>query len=307
MGTVTATAGIHWLTLATSAPMEHVEDVFGGLGDPEAPGGFGHPSRRVHDSGAVVYCGSRAEGQPIVINAPGEVCEVWAEPLLAYSVELGAWVTRADFALDVQPPELARKRLQQMHRAFRQGRCDTSMRRDSWDLIMNDREGEGWTLYLGGKQSQLRIRAYDRRGPLRIEPQWRPPRDVGQVLPELVLKHGPAHWWRSTARAVKFPMPWYRELLDEPSQVLPQIPDVSAEFEQVLQQLIQQWGQSFWVFRRMGISLEDLERAPGRLRGSQVAKLKAWARAGSAMGYDGAALARAAEALAPRRYSRAKG
>lgn len=306
MGTVSATAGVHWLTSATSAPEDHVEDVFGGLGDPEQPGGFGHPYRRVHDSGAVIYCGSSRAEQPIVINAPGEVCEVWSDRLLAYSVELEAWVTRGDFALDIQPPELARRRLLQMHRAFRQGRCETNMRRDSWDLVMNDREGEGWTLYLGGKQSQLRIRAYDRRGPLRIETQWRPPREVGQVLPELVLKHGAAHWWRSTARQVKFPMPWYRELLDEPSQVLPQLPDATAEFEQVLAQLQQQWGQVLWACRRMGLGLETLERVPGRLRGSQVAKLKAWARSAKSMGYDGDALARAAEALGPRRR-RSKG
>ena len=293
--------------MATSAPVEHVEDVFKGLGDPESPGGFGHPSRRVHESGAVVYCGSHVAGQPVVINAPGEVCEVWTEPLLAYSVELEAWVTRGDFSLDVQPADLARRRLQQMHRAFRQGRCETAMRRDSWDLIMNDREGEGWTLYLGGKQSQLRIRAYDRRGPLRIETQWRPPRAVGQVLPELVLKHGAAHWWRSTARAVKFPMPWYRELLEEPSQVIPHIPDASAELEQVIQQLSHQWGQVLWACGKLGMTLDTLQRAPERLRGSQVAKLKAWARAGKSMGYDGDALARAADELSPRRYRKSKG
>ncbi len=299
MGTVTATAGVHWLTMGTDAPMDHVEDVFGGLGEPERPGAYGHPFKRVHESGAAVYCGSRLAGQPLVVNVPGEVCETWAEPILVYSVELDAWLTRGDFALDVHPPDLARKRLREMHRAFRAGRCETNMRRDSWDLITNSRAGEGWTLMLGGKTAQLRMRAYDRRGPLRIETQWRPERDVGRELPELILKHGAGHWWRSTAAAVKFPMPWYRELLEQPAQVIPQVPQVGAALAEALEQFSQQWGQALWAFGMLGLGLEDLQRIPEALRGSQVAKLVAWGQAGKSLGYDGDRLITEARKLGP--------
>lgn len=74
--------GIHWWTAATLESELAVERVMGGLGPPEGPGAFGHPAKRYHESGTAVYCGSKQPGQPIVINAPGEVCEaglsVWS-------------------------------------------------------------------------------------------------------------------------------------------------------------------------------------------------------------------------------------
>lgn len=290
MGAVQATAGVHWLTLATSADEQHVDECLGGLGAPERPGGFGHPCHRVHESGARVYCGSRFDEQPIVINAPGEVCEGWADPLLGFGVELEAWVTRCDFACDVEPADLARRRMFEMKRAFRAGRCETNMKRDSFTEERSYGPDSGFTFYFGGKTARLRMRAYDRRGPLRIETQWRPERNVGEVLPESILKHGAAHWWRSTAAACKFPMPWYRELLDAPRQVLPQLPDVAGALDEVLTQFRQQWGAALWAFGLLGMTLEDLQHVPERLRGSQGAKLLSWARAADASGGDGGKL-----------------
>lgn len=158
---------------------------------------------------------------------------------------------------------------------------------------MNDREGEGWTLYLGGKTSQLRWRIYDRRGPLRLEAQWRPERDVGRELPEMLMSKGPEHWWRSLAKpTLGFNMPWLRELIDGPAQALWHQPRVDAMLEDALEQFREQWGLTLWALSQLGFTIQDLQTDPGRLRGSQAAKFTAWASSAQARGYDGEKLAR---------------
>ena len=285
--------GVHWWTAATRCSEDDVRRVMGGLSRADTPGGFGHPWRRVHESGAAVYCGSRVKGQPVVINAPGEVCELWALQLAGWSADLGAWVTRVDLANDVEPAGLARKRLRSMHRAWRSGSCETTMRRQSCELIVNDAEDAGWTLYLGGRSSELRWRVYDRRGPLRIEGQWRPARDVGNVVPELLLNNGPDHLWRSLARpTLGFKMPWLRELIDGPAAGIWHEPRVSALLDDVLQQFNEQWGLTLWALGQLGLQLDDLQTIPKRLRGSQAAKFLSWAASAGRRGYDGERLRR---------------
>jgi hypothetical protein len=200
----------------------------------------------------------------------------------------------------VQPPDLARRRLLEMKAAFRSGRCETSMKRDSFREQRSYAPGEGFTFYFGGKTAKLQIRAYDRRGPLRIETQWRPGREVGEVLPEMVIEKGPAHWWRSTVAACRFPMPWFRELLDAPRQNIPQLPEVAGVLDEVLAQFQQQWGQALWAFGLLGMTLDDLQRAPEALRGSQAAKLLSWAKSADAHGGDGGKLRREVLKRCPR-------
>jgi hypothetical protein len=279
------TAGVHWWTAATGLDVKGIERVIGPLGPRERPGGFGHPFKRVHESGASVYFGSDLGGQPTVINAPGEVCESWWQQLADWSEQLGAWVTRIDLACDVEPAGLARQRLLQCRRAFKAGRAETRMRKESLELIQNDNPEEGWTLYLGGRNSELRFRIYDRRGPLRIEPQWRPPREIGERVPEWIRRRGPGAMWRQLAGQVKFPMPWYRELIEGDAVQVDAVPRVDALFKETLDQLNQQYGITFWALGLLGMGLDDLRSIPKRLRGSQAAKLLTWATAAESMGY----------------------
>ncbi len=255
----------------------------GGLAKRESPGGLGHPYRRVHESGTVVFCGSDRPGQPVVINAPGEVCETWAQELITWSVEMKAWVTRADLAVDVEPPQLARRRLLQLRRDFAAGRCSTSIRRESREFQINH---EGATLMLGGRHSELRLRVYDRRGPLRIEAQWRPSRKMGERVPELLVSQGATHVWRMLAGACQFEAPWYRELLEGPAGDPQHDSRTAGLLSDVLQQLTNQYGLTFWALRKLGIGLQDLGHPPTHLRGSQAAKLLSWVREAAALGYD---------------------
>ena len=279
---------MHWWTAATALPVEHVRDVMGPLGEPERPGGFGQPFKRIHESGAAVYCGSDRPGQPLVINAPGEVCEGWSNELVTWTRSLGAWCTRVDLALDVEPPDLARRRLREMRRDFNAGRVNTTFRGKA--EFHSSEEGE--TLYLGGKSAELRIRIYDRRGPLRIEPQWRPSRRMGEQVPELLATKGATHVWRALAARAEFTAPWYQDLLHGELPKIETEPRFDPAFLEGMQQLWKQFGLTFWAWNLLGVQLEDVQRVPKKLRGSQAAKFRAWADAATKLGYDGDALKR---------------
>jgi hypothetical protein len=296
MSQTTAAVGVHWWTAATTKTILDVKSVLGDLGPAETPGGFGQPTFRCHESGTRVYCGSERADQPIVINAGGEVCEGWWQHLARCTDDLGGWVTRWDMASDVEPPSEARRRLRQMDSAFRRGKCDTALR--ARHLHQSD---DGWTLYLGGKSSPLMMRAYDQRGPLRIEMQYRPAsRDVGESLASRLLKRGPAYCWRMHAQAAVFPMGWYRDLLDGDAEILPSEERTTAALDDVVQQLRKQWGSTLWALDLLGMTLKDLQHPPAALRGSKAAKFKAWAAGAEKLGYDPVKLLKEVDRLCPR-------
>lgn len=269
--------GVHWLTF--SVPGRSVDEVLQGFDDgdfspPIASGHFGHPMHFLHESGAAVYFGSRAASQPIVVNAPGEVCEGWSGELLRASAKLEARVTRLDVAADLGPPELARRRLLQMHRAWQRGQVETRMSEDSEELHRNR---EGYTLYFGGRTSKLRFRVYDRRGPLRLEWQWRPPGEVGECVPGMMLRRGAGTMWRTLAESAVFPMPWYQELLRGDRVDFASGITKESSLRQALEQMILQHGSSFWAFDKLGLKLSDLAVPPEYPRGRLVAKWLRWA------------------------------
>ncbi len=287
MGKLQATAGVHWLTGSTSHSLDEVQYVLGRLGRPERPGGYGHPFKRIHESGTAVYCGSDVPGARIVINAPGEVCESWSPQITHWLCELSARCTRLDVAMDVHPPELARQRIAHMHRAFKLGRCETSLRKGSMSIYRSEGEGEGWTLYLGKPSSEVLIRAYDRRGPLRIETQWRPQGDAREVVPELLAKKGPAAMWRRCAKRVRFELPWYRQLLEgDDVEELPTDDRGASVLEEAMFQLYKQQGLTLWMLGLLGFGLDDLRQVPDQLRGSQVAKYRTSLAARGRQGHD---------------------
>ncbi len=300
MSLVQATAGVHWLTGSTWADLMAVQHVMGPLGPPERPGGYGHPSKRVHESGTAVYCGSDVQKQPVVINAPGEVCETWADQVAGWFVDLDVRCTRLDVAMDVQPPELARRRLAHMHRAFKLGRVETRIRRDSCSIYKSEGEGEGWTLYLGKPQSELMIRAYDRRGPLRIETQWRPQGEARGIIPEMLVRRGAAHVWRQCASRVRLKLDWYEELLAGEEEKLPASMRVDSMLEEAKFQLWRQQGISLWMLGMMGETIETLRRVPDLLTGPQARKLRAWLDGHERAGNDVAEARRELEKRCPK-------
>lgn len=301
VSSVQATAGVHWLTGSTPADPMAVQHVMGHLGPPERPGGYGHPWKRVHESGAAVYCGSEVSGQPVVINAPGEVCETWAGDLANWFVDLDVRITRVDIAMDVQPPELARRRLTYMHRAWRRGEVNTRIRRDSCTLIRSEGEGEGWTLYLGRPQSELMVRAYDRRGPLRIETQWRPQGEVRGIVAEMLVKRGPAHMWRRCASRVSLKLDWYQQLLAGDVEDMPSAQRVDSILEDAKYQLWHQQGLTIWMLGIMGETLASLQRVPDTpLTGPQVRKFRSWLDAHERAGNNVAEARRELEKRCPK-------
>jgi hypothetical protein len=274
---IKATAGVHWLTGSTGATVETVQSVLGKLSRPEGPGGFGHPFKRFHESGTAVYCGSSAPDQPIVINAPGEVCETWADEIARAFVQLDARCTRIDVAMDVEPADLARRRLVHMSRAWKLGRVETRIRRTSWSMHKSDGEGEGWTLYLGRPQSELMLRIYDRRGPLRIETQWRPQGVARGLVPELLVRKGAAHMWRRCASRVRLKLDWYQQLLAGDVEELPPDMRVQSALGDAVFHIWKQQGISLWALHSMGYEVPDLMRVPDELTGPQERKLRRWA------------------------------
>lgn len=254
---------------------------------------YGQPRRIVHETGAQVYFGSDREDQPLVVNMPGECCETEFDTGLAWCHQLGGSITRVDLANDVGPNDLARSRLWQMIESFRGGKVDTRMRRESIDVRISDRPGEGHTAYFGGKQSNLMLRAYDMRGPLRLEFQWSPPKPTRPLIPPMLLQDGPAGVWRSLAKDHLWPLDWYMRLLDAETCKLPPVdPEAATTLTKAWDALREQHGANLWAFMLAGFKLEDLAKAPpDKMRGTDVKKFLGWSREAADLGYDGSKLA----------------
>lgn len=291
MPDVVATSAVHWMTVPVPGKsLVELAHLVGPL-HRAAGGGMGHPERYVHESGAKVYAGSDRASQPIVVDVPGDVCEGWGQTWVEWFHDLGGYVTRLDVALDLEPAELARKRLLQLRRDFNAGRVETRIRRDSMTWYQGKGEGEGCTLYLGGRTAEHRIRCYDRRGPLRIEHQWRPSsREMGEQLPEKLLKYGSGSIWRSLSNRLRFTqLSWYMDLLNGQCVDLLFKPRASTSFPDAVAQLRHQMGLSLCCMRLCGVTLDDLTRDVSleQLTGDQLAKFHDWSLSADAHGLNG--------------------
>lgn len=289
------TCSVHWLTHTTSCEVERVLDVLGGgHSDVEFRGGYGHPMRFIHETGAEVYFGSKREDQPVCINAPGEVCETASKEILTAAVELGANTTRYDLATDLEPPEKARRRIREMHRAWVRGQVETNIDRRSHQMHQDDREGQGVTAVFGGRTSGFLMRAYDRRGPLRIECEQHPKDGtVKAVVAGLLLERGPAPMWRSLARCLPFPMGWYQELLAGPAVEWERAKEEETSLWSCLEAMRGQLGPTLWMLMTLGVKLADLAVEPERPKGELMRKGWRWAREAEELGLDGVALKKA--------------
>lgn len=244
--------GVHWFRFVTrNDSVDRVADLIVGISGGEFVSGppsrsFNQERTLKHTSGATIHFGASSENQPIVVEVPGEVCDVVpSDHLACWALECVGLVSRIDLACDLNPPEKARPYMLQMKRVFRAGRCTTRIRPDSLEYVENDRIGEGHTLYIGqrGKDAQQFLRVYDRRGPLRLEWQFQPKdKAVREWIPTTLNDKGPAPLWRSLARGCIWPMRWYRDLLDGESAERPVVPKKLAGLERLLGAVGAQYG-----------------------------------------------------------------
>jgi hypothetical protein len=309
---LTQSIGGHWLTFTVPGRgLGDVLDVMGGrIGDSEQLRAYGHPRRVVHETGAQLYYGSDRDDQPIVVNLPGEVCEAEFDTGLAWCHQLGGNMTRVDLANDVGPDDLARGRWWDMVKEFKGGRVDTRMRRTSVETIQSERPGDGYTAYFGGKQSALMLRAYDRRGPLRLEFQWAPPKQSRRHIPMMLLEQGPGNLWRALAKDHVWPLSWYKRLVDgEQLDLPPDDPEAATTLAKAVDAIREQHGATLWALMTLGLTMGDLAKPPpDKIRGRDAMKLLGWARDARDMGgsagsaYDGLKL----EAEVRRRMKRAR-
>ena len=291
MEEVTSTIGGHWLTFTTPGrALGDVLEVMGGrMGSPEPLRAYGHPRRVVHECGAQVYFGSEREDQPVVVNLPGEVCETEFDAGLAWCHLLGGNLTRVDLANDVGPDDRARDRLYEMVRAFRAEQVQTKMRPTSIEVHQSDKPGDGHTAYFGSRQSNLYLRAYDRRGPLRLEFQWSPPKQSRRHIPTMLLEQGPGNLWRALASDHVWPLDWYMRLLKGDELQLPPVdPEAATTLTKAFDAIRDQHGSTLWAMMLLGVQLGDLAKPPpDKMRGQDVKKFLGWARDAREMGgYD---------------------
>lgn len=291
---IDSTCGIHYLTQTAGRDMDRIRDALGGeFSDVTERGGFGQPRSFVHETGVQIYFGSTRADQPICLNAPGEVCETYADWLLDKALQLQSIFTRVDIATDIGPPGDARKRLVQMERCWKRKLVITDMDYRSHDWIKSDREGEGATAYYGGKSSRLQLRAYDKRGPLRLEWQFRPTRQLGGFLPEILRRRGPRPLWRTCAQYAVWPLPWYQELLEGDTIDWPLERTKAGGLQSYLDSLREQHGPNLWALMLLGLTLQDLAVEPERPRGRVITKYTRWADEAPEVGYNPEALKKA--------------
>jgi hypothetical protein len=144
------------------------------------------------------------------------------------------------------------------------------------------------------------IRAYDRRGPLRIETQWRPQGEARGIIPEMLVRRGAAHVWRQCASRVRLKLDWYEELLAGEEEKLPASMRVDSMLEEAKFQLWRQQGISLWMLGMMGETIETLRRVPDLLTGPQARKLRAWLDGHERAGNDVAEARRELEKRCPK-------
>ena len=290
------TFGVHWWRFSTAVTdvdevLDSLAGVSGGnFGPVEHRGAFNQPRRFLHTSGASVYFGSSVEGQPIVVEVPGEACEqLSADDLALWCGNLrDSRVTRVDVAADVEPASEARARLIEMRDVFRKGQCETRIPSTSTRFYENDQPGEeGCTLYVGSTQSECMNRTYDRRGPLRSEWQWKPEHPIVRAsIPEALQRSGVAALWRSLASRCVWPMKWYRDLLEGRCADIAHAPARPDDLAKTVDAIIEQLGPSLAALQLLGVGMDDLAKMPAKPNAEQVRKWESWCEQAPGLGYD---------------------
>jgi hypothetical protein len=298
--------GLHWLRYSFSRPFDEVREVIGGGWSDGLPGGhFNQPRHVVHESGAKLFYGSSRVEQPIVLEVPGEVCETHAGDFVRHGFALGGSCTRFDVAADIGPDDLTMRRWRELRRDFVAGRCDTRIPRTSCHFIQSKREGDGSTAYYGATSSEVFLRVYTKRGPLRMEFQISPAkRAARRAWAGQLNTFKPDEVWRHFGRKVEWPAAWYMNVLEGKAAIVDQVRDEARSFNAMMDALRLQSGSRVWMLEHLGVPLSDLSRAPTNPDGQWLADMERIAAEAEQLGHDGERLRRAARKLSK---SRVKG
>lgn len=266
-------ARVHWLRCSFRERLDDLEawdaENWSHLGVTRNP--FDLKIAREHVTGARLFSADNRDYE--VLDVPGAVCErvddrFWLDEV---AIPFKGAITRLDLAVDVHV-DAPRKEMLKMRHAFRAGDCETKIQELEEHRSYGD--GKGFTWYFGGRSSELRLRVYDRRGPLRLEFQWTPC-DRDQLLAEAVARDLDA-CWRMFASKIVFPLEWYRQLLN--GDVLHVEPDGRAvEWEGAAQALRDQWGATIHALRLLGVSIESLELPVKNVSRHVRSKFRRWA------------------------------
>jgi Replication initiation factor len=185
-----------------------------GLEGWQAMGGARFYGRRYEYLGATLLADPQAPGarDHVHVVLSGEGCAIGVDAVLQLLVRLRMWsmrceVARLDLAVDGVPftPVDAYLAVQRRQVVSWVKRGRDGLVHHTWRSCNGD--GEGDTLYLGGRSSQRFMRIYDRRGPTRIELEMK--RDYAQVIAwELVRR------WGDDAALARFVVACMREFCD---------------------------------------------------------------------------------------------
>lgn len=173
-GVTVAWMGVHWFagTVRGHAPAAVLDVLAAHLGASvvrRERGGYGYALSAAVGRASVYWSPGRGD---VFVVLPGEVCEALTVPaLVALATELDLEPSsRLDVAWDVTGVTVA-----QVADAWHRGDVVTRAHRDSW---RHDRNAQGETFYMGSRSSGRMVRVYDRRGPTRLEMEWKGERAV---------------------------------------------------------------------------------------------------------------------------------
>lgn len=271
--------GLHWITACTDEPLEAVAELLPTLSEcPGEPGGFGHPLRFMDERGVTVYAGSTRPGQPVVLVAPGEVCEAHALDVMQDVEGLDGWVTRLDVQRDVGPDDLAEERLRSMYQAAQRQELRGPFKSINWHETHGERPGR--TLYLGSRKSRQMLRSYDERGPLRLEFEFHFKRDTGRAPVELLHQglEPAAGVWAGALAAYEWPgVEWWSDLQGDPF-AWDRPSDLASSFEDAVGEFRRQHGANLWAMLAAGVTLAELVRVPEVPTTEQRRRWETWLR-----------------------------
>ena len=167
----------------------------------------------------------------------------------------------------------------------------TKAHRESWDWRVN---GQGKTFNIGSRKSGRFIRIYDRRGPTRLEMEFKG--DWAKMVGERIATSSPKYWmWdvmgmlkdyvefvdsKSGDNISRAPLlPWWKQFIGSCEKVKLQRPSISLSAQKETARLeahVQRQTASLYIYRHaLGVSLDDMvDRSGYKLSALHHAKLK---------------------------------
>lgn len=180
--------GLHWFAGTTRlyafrTVLDTLSEILGVPALVRPRGGYGYGCSAGVGGASVYWSPGRSD---VFVVLPGEVCESVGVPgvvAVASLLDLEP-SSRLDLAWDLGGVSVG-----QFADAWHAGDVVTRAHRESWQHHQN---AEGRTFYMGSRASGRMVRVYDRRGPTRLEMEWKGDRAV--LLWRRLLKCAEDRW-----------------------------------------------------------------------------------------------------------------